>query len=117
MAFDLNRCLFCGAELPSRNASGAGRPRRYCSEAHRKRAYKQRRQRVLEPLPGIDATVEPLPATAPTDELITITVLEAKSAAASFARLSLTARREFAWRCERAGRAIARTLADNFPGV
>ena len=33
------------------------------------------------------------------------------------ARLSLTARREFAWRCEGAAREIQRAIDDYFPGV
>ena len=114
---EIARCYHCDAEIPPRQSGRAGRPRRFCSDRCRKAAYRERRQRLaLEPFP-IDLELPELPSSLPPDELVARTILDARSAAATFARLSQVARRTFAWRCEVVADEIARTLDRHFPGV
>ena len=114
MSVEIHYCAYCGIALPARPPHRAGRPPRYCTAAHRNRAHRERQWRRLEPIP---VALEPLPSPASTDELLAATVLETKAAAATFARLGLTARREFACRCEATARDLERIIDDRFPGL
>jgi hypothetical protein len=63
-------------------------------------------------------SMPPAPATsASTDEQVARAILEARAVAGSLLRLGHQARPEFAWRCERAGLAIAKALDTYFEGV
>lgn len=117
MDLHLNRCLWCGLALPARQPGRAGRNRLYCRDTHRKRAHAELRRRQCEPAPGPIVDPGPLPPPARADELLAVTILETKGNAAALARLSLTARREFAWRAEIVATTIQHALDDYFPGV
>jgi len=110
-------CEHCGGELPPRPSGRPGPRRHFCSAGCKQAAYRDRRQRTLEPALAFACELPPLPASVSTDELVAVTVLEAKGVAATLARLSLTARREFSWRCDRAAVEIKHTIDDYFPGV
>jgi len=117
MVLNLNRCLWCDASFPPRAPRAPGRPRLYCDNNHRQRFFQDHRDRLREFRPGPRVEVAPLPPVARTDELIAVTLHEMKGNAAALARLSLTARRGFAWRCELLAAEIQHALADYFPGV
>jgi len=110
-------CYQCSAPLPPRPPGRHGPPRHFCSDRCRKAASRARRQIELEPDLAFACELPPLPPTPNPDELTVLAVLEAKDAAATLARLSLTTRREFSWRCERAAVEIKHTIDDYFPGV
>ncbi len=132
-------CADCGAPLGPRPPGRPGPPASYCSPRCRQAAYRDRRRRLdyaapldfagpppdpvelladaygIELPPTPDTPDTPPPATV--DQQIADAVLDAKSLAATFARLSLVARRRLAPGLEKTAQAIARALADHFPGI
>ena len=110
-------CYQCSAPLPPRPPGRHGPPRRFCSDRCRKAASRARRRIDLEPPLAFVCELPPLPPTPNPDELTMRAVLEARGAAATFARLAPIARRDFGWRCERAAVEIKRVVDDYFPEV
>jgi len=110
-------CSYCSHEIPTRSPGRPGRPRRFCSDNCRKAAYRARQRRPLEPALAFAYELPALPPRPSPDELTVRAVLEARGAAATFARLAPIARRDFSWRCERAAVEIKRVVDDYFPGV
>jgi len=140
MVFWIPNCSWCGAPLPPRSPRG-GRPQRYCSDRCRQAACRDRRSRLeraqqagspasdvdsgglrsvadladLAGPHGLDDLELPARSVPSPDEELVLAVLEARSAAAAFARLGVVARRDFAWRCELTAGEIHRTLEQYFP--
>jgi hypothetical protein len=113
MATEQPRCACgCGAILIRRGRSGPAP--QYASAVCRKRAERQRKSGI-----DLDQVVHagaPIPerSNVPTDEQVARAILEARAIGNAFIRLGKEARPEFAWRCDRAGRAIVAGLRDAF---
>jgi len=114
----MSLCAWCNAALPPRlpGRAGGGHPRWYCRHACRQAAYRERRDRTAR-LQVELGTVDFAPRRPPTDQQIALTILEARSAAAAFARLGHAVRRDLAWRCSAAGQAVRKAVDDYFPGT
>lgn len=111
-------CAHCTTDLPPRRPGQPGPARQYCGARCRKAASRERCRRDPEPLAELAGLeLPPLPPPTSADDQLAAVLLDLKGGAGALARLSLTARREFAWRCESAAAAIRRALAEYFPGT
>jgi len=110
-------CAYCHQPLPARRSRGPAAS--YCSRACRQAAYRARllQNARLEPLGLAAQTITPVLAPAAADEQVAQAILEARSVAGSFIRLSREARVEFAWRCGKVGEAMLDAMDDYFPEV
>lgn len=111
------RCYHCSAPLPPRPPGAPGRPRRWCSDRCRKAFTRAHRWHELEPALIAAVELPELPPRSSPDDLVVQAIIEARVAAATFARVAPVARRDFGWRCEFAAKRIARCIDDLFPGV
>jgi hypothetical protein len=101
---EIDRCEFCGGELPPRAATG--RPRRYCRDRCRDAASRAKRAAfsgdAAAPPASIDAeTVEAflVGRAANPDDQVLAAVHETLLLVVAYRRLGVEARRQFAWRC------------------
>jgi hypothetical protein len=119
---EINRCEFCGTELPTR--ARTGRPRRYCRSSCRSAARRARREALAAELPppsdaGERDLVEAflVGRCATPDDQVLAAVEETLLLVIAYRRLGAEARGQFAWRCAGMAEALEAALHQYFREV